>query len=90
MGSPPSEKDRSSNESQVDMTIERGFWMGEYEVTQQEYETVMGKNPSWFSQVGSGSAVLKQVKVFDTERFPLENVSWDDAVLFCKKLTEQE
>ena len=40
---------RSDNEGpQTTVTISRGFWMGRYEVTQGEYEEVMGSNPSWF------------------------------------------
>jgi formylglycine-generating enzyme required for sulfatase activity len=47
----------------------------------------MGKNPSWFSPTGSGRA---KVKGLDTQRFPVENVSWRDARQFCDKLTEQD
>lgn len=48
------------------------FWAGKYEVTQKQYRQVMGDNPS----------------AFPGELHPVENVSWDDAVAFCKKLTE--
>ncbi|MFA6714394.1 MAG: SUMF1/EgtB/PvdO family nonheme iron enzyme [Victivallaceae bacterium] len=56
------------------VTICKGFWIGKYEVTQKEYQSVMGTNPSYFK--GSNK--------------PVENVSWNDALLFCKKLTKQE
>ena len=50
--------------------------MGVYEVTQGEYEQVMGTNPSRFSKSGENSA---QINGHDTRRFPVENVSWFDA-----------
>jgi eukaryotic-like serine/threonine-protein kinase len=50
-----------------------GFWMGKYPVTQEQYESVMGKNPSHFEGVTR----------------PVEGVSWNDAVAFCKKLSER-
>ena len=51
--------------------ITRVFYMGIYEVTQEQYEAVMGTNPSWFKGAKN----------------PVGNVSWDDAQGFCKKLT---
>ena len=53
---------------------ERNYAFGKYEITQAQYEAVMKNNPSRFKG----------------ENRPVENVSWDDAVGFCKKLTEQE
>ena len=50
MGSPENEEGRWDAEGpQTDVTISRGFWMGKYEVTQGEYEAVMGSNPSCFN-----------------------------------------
>ena len=46
MGSPEDEEGRRSNEVQHEVRISRGFWMGKYEVTQGEWEAVMGANPS--------------------------------------------
>ncbi len=51
--------------------ISRGFWLGRHEVTQSEWQAVMGTNPSRFSGCGS---------------CPVENVSWDDAQLFIGRL----
>src|SRR5436190_13477298 len=57
MGSPTEEKGRSLNEGpQHEVEITRPFYMGIYEVTQEEYEKVMGKNPSHFAASGRGSA----------------------------------
>ena len=58
-----------------------------YEVTQANYEKVMGKNPSWFAATGQGK---DQVAGIDTTRHPVQMVSWDEAIEFCAKLSEQE
>ena len=63
------------------------FYLGVYEVTQAQYEAVMGNNPSWFSANGGGKA---EVAGQSTDRHPVENVSWLDAVKFCNKLSEKE
>jgi formylglycine-generating enzyme required for sulfatase activity len=54
--------------------ISRGYWIGKYEVTRAEYEGVLKNNPS----------------VHSTGASPPLNVSWDDAMPFCAKLTERE
>jgi formylglycine-generating enzyme required for sulfatase activity len=51
-----------------------GFYMGKYEVTQTEYESVMGANPSFIKG----------------PNLPVENVSWYDAVLYCNRRSQQE
>jgi formylglycine-generating enzyme required for sulfatase activity len=58
--------------------ITRGFYLGAYPVTQEQYQKVMGTNPSRFHKVGG----------CDTRLFPVENVSWEEAVTFCRKLSE--
>ncbi len=65
--------------------LSRGFHLGEKEVTQEEYEKVMGKNPSWFSAAFGGK---DKVAGMDTSQFPVEMVSWEEAMEFCSKLTE--
>ena len=76
MGSPDSDKDAEADEKpRHRVRITRPFYLGKYEVTQAEYEAVMGENPSSFK----GNA--KQ---------PVENVSWLDAVRFCNQLSERE
>jgi formylglycine-generating enzyme required for sulfatase activity len=59
----------------------KGFWLGKYEVTQEEWEGVMGVNPSHFRAGGEGAASVRGVK---TNRFPVEMVSFED----CKKFIE--
>ena len=78
MGSPESEQGRNENETQHEVTISKDYYLGVYEVTQAQYEKVMGKNLSYFqgAKVGNENADL-----------PVENVSWDEAVKFCKKLS---
>jgi formylglycine-generating enzyme required for sulfatase activity len=86
MGSPANEPDRYDDEGpQHEVEISQSFYVGVYEVTQEEYQKVMGTNPSWFSAQGGGK---DQVANQDTRRFPVENVSWNDAVEFCRKLSD--
>ena len=96
MGSPLSEQEQfkkdntddfAAQETQHEVSITKGFYMGAYAVTQEEYETVMGKNPSFFSAAGRGK---DKVAGLNTRRFPVEWVSWDDATEFCKKLSQKE
>ena len=77
MGSPQNEAGRmAEREAQVEVELTRGFWMGKFEVTQGEWEAVMGTNPAKFKDAGN--------------RAPVEQVSWEDAMAFCAKLTEAE
>jgi len=76
MGSPTNELDRNLNEGpQTMVTLNRGFWISKYEVTQGEYLEVMGTNPSDFPG--------------DPSR-PVSSVSWPDATNYCYMLTERE
>jgi formylglycine-generating enzyme required for sulfatase activity len=83
MGSPKNETDRRDDEEEHDVEITKGFYLGMYEVTQGEYEKVMEENPSYFSAKGDGKAKVPE----DTKRFPVERVSYEDAVKFCAKLS---
>jgi formylglycine-generating enzyme required for sulfatase activity len=73
MGSPANEPGRGSDETQHQVTVS-GFYMGKYEVTQAEYQTVMGTNPSNFKG----------------PNLPVEKVSWFDAVEYCNKRSQKE
>jgi formylglycine-generating enzyme required for sulfatase activity len=78
MGSPEREQGRQASEGpQHEVTITKPFHIGVYEVTQAEYEKVIGKNPSKFNKDNGGGP-----------DHPVETVSWDDAVAFCKQLSE--
>jgi formylglycine-generating enzyme required for sulfatase activity len=87
MGSPDSEEHRYDDEKQHRVRITQPFYMGAHEVTQSQYEQVIGNNPSAFS-----SSASKNLRVTgqDTRQFPVETVSWYDAVEFCNKLSSAE
>ncbi len=88
MGSPKGEKEREVDEGpQHEVTISRTFYLGKYEVTQEQYQQIVGKNPSAFS---AGGACKQAVAGLDTRRFPVENVSWEDATEFCRKLSARD
>ncbi len=70
-----------------ELNVPAPFYLGMYEVTQEEYQSVMGQNPSYFSLTGGGSS---QVNGQDTSRFPVDQVSWHDAIEYCNKLSEKE
>ena len=81
-GSPATETDRDSNETQRRVTLTQGFHMGKYEVTQEQYMAVMGTNPSRFrgSNNPPASGEIQG-------RRPVEGVNWYDALVFCNRLS---
>jgi formylglycine-generating enzyme required for sulfatase activity len=81
MGAPDTDKEATDDEKpQHEVVTPTAFLLGKYPVTQQEYQRVMGKNPSFFADSGGGR---KLVAGLDTRQFPVENVSWNDAREFC-------
>ena len=70
MGSPKSEDGRDDDEGPQHKVCLDGFWMGKYEVTQAQWQAIMGQNPSYFKGANR----------------PVEQVSWHDAQAFLKKL----
>ena len=73
MGSPNGEIDRFDKESpQHRVNFPRDFWMGQFAITQAQYQKVMGTNPSHFQG----------------NQNPVEKVSWDDAVNFCQRISK--
>ncbi|WP_372369706.1 formylglycine-generating enzyme family protein [Candidatus Uabimicrobium sp. HlEnr_7] len=73
MGSPEMEEGRYENEVQHQVTISKGFWLGETVCTQELWKAVMGDNPS----------------EFESDNNPVETVSWDECNAFMKKLNEE-
>ncbi len=80
MGSADSDaKARADEKPQHRVRITRPFWLGRYEVTQEQWEAVMGTRP-W-----RGQSYVKE-----GSDYPATYVSWNDAIAFCQKLTTQE
>jgi formylglycine-generating enzyme required for sulfatase activity len=67
------EKDEGDHRPVHEVKIPKPFYMGKYEVTQEQWEAVMGKNPSFFKG----------------PKNPVDSVSWDDCQAFLKKLNER-
>ena len=86
MGSADTDEDAGGDEKpQHRVNITKRFYMGVFEVTQEEYNQVMGEKPSYFAQSGRGHA---SVIGLDTSRFPVEKVFATKAIEFCEKLSE--
>jgi|GEM_PF-5182344 len=70
----------------------KGFWLGKYSVTQEEWKAVTGKNPSTL-RPDSEDVVIRDLllkeKINDTARYPVDFVNWDDCQQFLKKLNSQ-
>ena len=73
MGSPSSEEWHCNDETQHHVTLTKGYWLGETEVTQAQWESVMGINPSYFKGASR----------------PVENVSWEDCQEFIAKVNRE-
>src|SRR5262249_59507399 len=67
-----------------EVEITSPFYLGVYPVTQEEYQRVMGVNPSHYSLTGR---LGRKVRGQDTSRFPVEGVNWGDAIEFCRRLS---
>ena len=81
MGSPTTEKGRRSSvyvrggdETQHQVTLTNGFFLGKFELSQAQYNTVMKFNPSYYTDNGK----------------PVESVSWSTAISFCEQITQLE
>lgn len=75
MGSPASETGRQPDEGpQTRVTLTKDFFLGATDVTQAQWNGVMANNPSKFKG----------------DELPVESLSWDEAIAFCRKLTERE
>ncbi|MDA9962795.1 SUMF1/EgtB/PvdO family nonheme iron enzyme [Opitutales bacterium] len=81
MGSPTSEAGRSTNETEHNVTLTKGFYLGKYEVTQAQYQAVMTGNSNGLSATPSQ---------YSGNDRPVEKVSWDDAQIFLTRLNAAE
>ena len=76
MGTPANDPNKTPNElSQFQVTLTRGFWINQFEVTQSEYQNLTCTNPATFTG--------------DLER-PVESIYWRNAMDYCAQLTQQE
>jgi formylglycine-generating enzyme required for sulfatase activity len=73
-----------------EVEFKEDFYLGVYEVTQEEWEKVMGTNPSQFSRKGSVKNAVKDVSDQDLKRFPVDHVSRNAAQDFLARLNLQE
>ncbi|MGB3509111.1 MAG: bifunctional serine/threonine-protein kinase/formylglycine-generating enzyme family protein [Microcoleaceae cyanobacterium] len=81
MGSPEDEEGREKNEGPQHEVTLQPFYMSKYPITQEQYQVIMGKNPSRFK----GKKLFR--KDFEGAKRPVENVTWLDATEFCQKLS---
>ncbi|MFP6584130.1 MAG: formylglycine-generating enzyme family protein [Candidatus Hydrogenedentota bacterium] len=70
MGSPRDESEWYNEEQQRSVMLTKGFWIGKFEITQKQWESITGENPSYF--VGKNN--------------PVESISWDDIKRYLTKL----
>jgi formylglycine-generating enzyme required for sulfatase activity len=70
--------------------IAEDFEIAVHDVTQGQWEAIMGNNPSWFSHANGGRNWVQDISDEELKLFPVENVSWDEAQQFIRKLNEKE
>ena len=75
MGSPDDELDRNENELQHGVELTRDYWMQATEVSQGQFEEIMGYNPSRFTECGPNC--------------PVERVSWHESAAYCNALSKR-
>jgi formylglycine-generating enzyme required for sulfatase activity/tRNA A-37 threonylcarbamoyl transferase component Bud32 len=73
MGSPESEQGRDDSESPQHQVTVPSFFIGKYQLTQAQYQAIMGNNPSYFKG----------------DNLPVGTVSWENAVKFCERLSQK-
>jgi formylglycine-generating enzyme len=77
MGSPPNEFERRPDEDQVEVNFTRGFWISMYEVTQGQWQRVLGQLPGPLT-----------TELLGGDDYPVGNVNFAEAETFCRELTE--
>ena len=83
MGSPTTEAGRSGDETQHQVTLTNGFYLGKYEVTQAQYETVMTGNSEGLNADPSNNGQKGNNR-------PVDTVSWNDVQVFLSRLNDME
>ncbi len=73
-----------------EVTIVRDFYLGVYEVTQQEWVALMKENPSGFSRTGDKREAVKDIPDEELQRFPVEMVTWLQAKEFLQELNQRD
>jgi formylglycine-generating enzyme required for sulfatase activity len=81
MGSPTTEAGRGNDENQHQVTLTNGFYLGKYEVTQAQYQTVMN---------GNSAGLNADPSQFKGSNRPVEKVFWEDAQIFLTQLNAIE
>ena len=82
MGSPTTEVDRQADETEHNVTLTKGFYLGKYEVTQAQYEAVMSGN-------GDGLSPTPSLWSGNPNR-PVERIAWNDVQVFLSRLNAAE
>jgi sulfatase modifying factor 1 len=77
MGSPPTEPERRPDETQVQVTLTRGFWTAKFETTQGAWKRIVGELPGQFT-----------VELPEGDDLPVGNVNFAEAESFCRKATD--
>jgi formylglycine-generating enzyme required for sulfatase activity len=86
MGAPKDEDELFHDEQPRHLvTLTRSFYLAVHPVTQEQYERLIGHNPSHFCATGPGRLAVPSL---DTRHFPVERVAWDEAVAFCVRLSD--
>jgi len=80
----------SGQQGATKVDMEQDFYLGKFEVTQEEWEALTGLTPSHFSRTGAGAEAVKDISDEDLKRFPVEQVSWEDCQLFIEQLNKKE
>jgi len=90
MGSPASETGTQEDERPHDVTLSKNFYMGAFEVTQTQYEFIMGENPSFYQ----GKRLSRRdpttgsvIEFLNGSDYPVDQVSWINAQRFCELLS---
>lgn len=91
MGASESEPGYQEDEKQHEVTITKDYHIGAFEVTQSQYEKVMGKKPSFFQGEKLAERQLEKGRANEavgSSNHPVERVTWENAVEFCNRLSE--